>query len=110
MSKQIPPMKPPYYAVIFTSIMRPGEAGYQEMSDRMVKLVSAQPGFLGFDSARAAETGLGITVSYWRDRESIRRWREAAEHREAQSAGRERWYSQYSVRVAEVLEDRGFGA
>ena len=42
------------------------------MSDRMIGLVSQQDGFLGFESAREE---LGITVSYWRDEESIKKWK-----------------------------------
>jgi hypothetical protein len=53
--------KPPYYAVIFTSLKIPEDQGYSKMSDRMVELVSQQDGFLGFESAREE---LGITVSY----------------------------------------------
>lgn len=67
----------------------------------MSKLAAAQPGYLGHESARSAD-GFGITVSYWRDEESVRRWKSVAEHRAAQAGGRERWYSHYEVRVAKV--------
>ena len=108
MTKPIPPLKTPYFAAIFTSLLRPGQEGYAEMSDKMLRMVSEQPGFLGFDSARG-DDGLGITISYWKDRAAISAWKAVAEHREAQAIGRERWYSAYSVRIAEVLEDRGVG-
>lgn len=61
--------EPPYYAVIFTSHRTEGDNGYAEMADRMVELASQQPGFLGVESARE---GVGITVSYWSDLESIK--------------------------------------
>ncbi len=64
--------KPPYYAVIFTSRKIDEDRGYDEMSARMVELVSLQDGFLGFESAREE---LGITVSYWRDEKSIQNWK-----------------------------------
>ena len=32
--------KPPYYAVIFTSIRTDGDHGYAEMADRMIELAS----------------------------------------------------------------------
>ena len=63
---------PPYYAVIFTSVRTDGDNGYAEMADRMVELASQLDGFLGVKSAR---NELGITVSYWHDLESIRRWK-----------------------------------
>jgi len=39
--------KPPYFAVIFTSILKEGDNGYGEMANRMVELAEQQPGFLG---------------------------------------------------------------
>lgn len=106
MTKPFPPLKPPYYAAIFTSVRKPGQEGYDEMSDAMLNMVSSQPGFLGFDSARAIG-GFGITVSYWKDLASIRAWKNVPEHLRAQALGKSAWYSAYSVRIAEVLEDRG---
>ncbi len=77
--------QPPYYAVIFTSVRTEGDNGYSETANRMVELASVQDGFLGVESARE-ETG--ITVSYWRDLDSIRKWKENAEHRIARERGR----------------------
>ncbi|MEO2027757.1 MAG: antibiotic biosynthesis monooxygenase, partial [Fuerstiella sp.] len=62
---------PPFYAVIFTSQRSAEEeSGYAEMAERMTELAAQQDGFLGVESVRE-EVGTGITVSYWRDRESI---------------------------------------
>lgn len=96
--------KPPYYAVIFTSIRTPGDAGYESMSKRMVELAQTQPGFLGVESARE-ENAIGITVSYWKDLESISAWKKNTEHREAQSLGKEKWYEQFKVRICKVERD-----
>ena len=52
-------LKPPYYAVIFTSHLMPEDAGYGSTADRMVELAAAMPGYLGVESARGAD-GLGI--------------------------------------------------
>jgi heme-degrading monooxygenase HmoA len=95
------------YAVIFTSLRTSGDDGYEQTAEEMVELASAQPGFLGVESARG-EDGLGITVSYWRDEEAIRSWRRHADHLVAQRAGRERWYRAYRVRVCRVERDYGF--
>ena len=95
------------YAVVFTSRRAEGDGGYAQTGDDMVRLASSQPGFLGVESARDAD-GLGITVSYWRDEASIRAWREVADHRAAQRAGRERWYRAYRVRVCRVEREYGF--
>ena len=52
--------------------------------------------------------GLGITVSYWKDLESIRSWKAHAEHRQAQANGRKEWYGGYFTRVAKVDYDYDF--
>jgi len=93
--------EPPYYAVIFTAQRTPGDDGYGAMAERMVELARTQPGFLGLESVRGAD-GLGITVSYWRDEESIAQWKAQAEHRVAQARGLRSWYSDYELRVARV--------
>jgi heme-degrading monooxygenase HmoA len=96
---------PPYYAVIFTSVRTEGDNGYSEMSDRMVELACQQVGFLGVESAR---NEIGITVSYWRDLESIRKWRENIEHSVAREKGRKEWYQSFKTRIAKVERDYGF--
>lgn len=94
--------EPPYYAVIFTSIRAEGDNGYDAMSDRMVALAAQQPGFLGVESAR---DGVGVTVSYWSDLESIRKWKANAEHLEAQRLGHQKWYAAFKTRIAKVERD-----
>ncbi len=114
---------PPYYAVIFTRIRpaegsgfaRTGEGGenpvhtphaadlpdYRETAERMLQLAEGQDGYLGMDAVADA-SGEGITISYWRDEQAIRAWRQHAEHRVAQAHGRNHWYRWWRVRVAKV--------
>ena len=68
----------------------------------MVELARQQGGFLGVESAR---NEVGITVSYWRDLESIRRWKENSEHSFARRKGRKEWYEAFKVRIAKVESD-----
>jgi heme-degrading monooxygenase HmoA len=99
-----------YFAVIFTAQRTlSDEDMYSLTSKRMVELAQQQPGFLGLESVRG-EDGIGITVSYWRDRESIRGWRINMEHLAAQQMGRQEFYSWYHIRVAEVVAHRTFDA
>ena len=81
------------------------EEGYDDMSAQMVALAQKQPGFLGMESARS---GLGITVSYWKDLDSIRRWKQQTDHLAAQRKGRSAWYSRYTVRIAKVEREYNF--
>ena len=45
--------EPPYYSVIFTSVLKEDPIGYSEMAEKMEKLAMEQPGYLGFESARS---------------------------------------------------------
>ena len=99
-----------YFSVIFTAQRTMSDENmYQITADRMVTLAQRQPGFLGVESVRG-EDGIGITVSYWQDRESIRNWRMEAEHLVAQQMGRKEFYEWYHVRVAEVVRHYTFSA
>ncbi len=97
--------EPPYYAVIFSSTRTEGDHGYAAMSDRMIELAEKQPGFLGVEHARE---NLGITVSYWKDLESIKNWKHHAEHSIARQKGREEWYKSFKVRIARMEQDYEF--
>lgn len=92
---------PPYYAVIFTSVLSSNQEGYQEMGVRLAQIAPSQPGFLGIESVRDVE-GNGITVSYWESLEAIREWKLQADHQEAQKRGRLDWYWQYCTRISKV--------
>jgi heme-degrading monooxygenase HmoA len=103
MPASTPPV--PYYAVIFTSIRTEGDNGYNERAEKMEELAKKQPGYLGIESARS-ETG--ITVSYWKDLESIKLWKQQSDHLVAQQKGVEEWYSYYKVRICKVEREYEF--
>ena len=93
--------EPPFYAVIFSSLRTPGDQGYGDTAQRMERLVSDQPGFLGLESVRGAD-GFGITVAYFRSESDIAAWKAQPEHRAAQDEGHRIWYQHFEVRVAKV--------
>ena len=98
--------EPPYYTVIFSSVRTDIDDDYDGTARRMVELAAEQPGFLGIESARS---GIGITVSYWQDLDSIKQWKQNAEHLQAQKAGRQKWYDSFVVRIARVEREYGKG-
>ncbi len=98
--------KPPYYAVIFTTIKNSVDADYDTMAVEMEKLAREQDGFLGIESTSGSSGG--ITVSYWKDLKSIEQWKNNHRHLLAQQKGREKWYNSYKTRVAKVERDYGF--
>ncbi|MET9267641.1 antibiotic biosynthesis monooxygenase [Amycolatopsis sp. NPDC004079] len=93
--------EPPYYAVIFTSRRTDGDRGYAERAAYMSNLAAEQPGYLAQNSVRD-ESGLGITVSYWKDEDSIAAWRTHLEHTETRRRGRAEWYTEFDVHVTRV--------
>ncbi|MHA1598316.1 MAG: antibiotic biosynthesis monooxygenase family protein [Alphaproteobacteria bacterium] len=95
---------PPYYAVIFTNQLGAQVDGYATTANRMVELADGQPGFLGVETVRG-EDDFGITVSYWKNLETIEAWKANAEHLEAQRLGKDTWYRAFSVRIAKVERD-----
>ncbi len=107
-SRIVQHLQPPYYAVIFTAQRTAGDCGYGAMAERMAALAQQQPGFLGMESTRD-DSGLGITVSYWRDEESIRAWKANLDHGAAQRRGQAEWYSAYQLRVCRVEREYGRG-
>ena len=98
----------PYYAVIFSSTLSDNAEGYGAMAARMVALAREQEGFIDVESAARTSEGSGITVSYWRDLESIRKWKNVSEHAAAQRMGRDAFYRSYRLRIARVERDYGF--
>ena len=58
------------------------------------------------DSAR---NDLGITVSYWKDLEAIKIWKQQSDHVVAQKKGRTDWYQWYKVRICKVEREYEFG-
>lgn len=95
-------LTPPYYAVIFTNQHSGNDdESYGKTAERMVELAKTMPGFLGVESTRD-ETGLGITVSYWKDEASIANWKANGEHQNARAQGNKVWYEHYELRVAKI--------
>jgi len=97
--------RPPYYAVIFTSTRTSVKNGYSKMADKMFELAKKQHGFFGVETAREE---IGITVSYWKDLESIKSWKENLEHSFAQQKGKDDWYKKYKTRISKVEHDYSF--
>ncbi len=97
--------EPPYFAVIFTSKLKTNSESYNNTSNRMIELVKEQEGFLGVDSAR---DHIGITVSYWKNLDAIKKWRNNSEHLIAQEEGRLLWYNSFNVRICKVEKDYNF--
>ncbi len=81
--------------------------GYSDTAARMEALANNQSGFLGIESVEQGD-GLELTISYWKDEQSIFDWKHNLEHLDAQQRGREKWYEALEIRVARVERAYGF--
>ena len=97
--------RPPYYAVIFSTIMTDHIKGYLKTAQKMEELAKLQEGYLGIESAREE---LGITVSYWSSIDAITNWKNNIEHTIAREKGRKLWYKKYRLRICLVERDYEF--
>ena len=94
-------------AVIFELTPAPGRK--QEYLDLAAGLADEVSKFDGFISIERFESithpGRFVSLSFWRDEESVRKWRNVQKHREAQAKGRGGVFTKYRLRVAQVMRD-----
>ncbi len=89
-------------AVIFCAARNTSdEPGYTQAAAEMSELASRQPGYLGQEHARS-ENRFGITVSFWKDEESVKAWRDHPDHVAIREKGRGIWYDDYTLHIAKI--------
>lgn len=65
-------------------------------------------GFLAIERFESlSHAGKILSLSFWRDEEAIRQWRNFEAHRAAQREGRRSIFADYRLRVAHVVRDYG---
>lgn len=79
--------KPTYYSVIFTSVRTDFDDRYTAAAEKLKALAESEPGFLDLESS--TEIDFEITISYWKNLESIAAWKQNTEHQLAQKQGRD---------------------
>ena len=99
-------------AVIFEVEPREGRAdGYFELAASLKPQLEAIDGFISVERFQSLTTpGKVLSLSFWRDEDAVRRWRQLESHRAAQRAGRQQLFADYRLRVAQVLRDYGMDA
>jgi heme-degrading monooxygenase HmoA len=73
----------------------------------MEEYARAAPGFVDVKSY-TSEDGERLTIVWWKDLETLRRWREDPRHRVAQQTGRRLSCEYYAMEVAEVVRESRF--
>jgi len=65
-------------------------------------------GFISIERFESLTTkGKYLSLSFWRDEEAVRTWRNLEKHRKAQAMGRGGVFADYRLRVAAVMRDYG---
>jgi heme-degrading monooxygenase HmoA len=65
-------------------------------------------GFISVERFQSiTEPGKMLSLSFFRDEDAVKAWRNTEEHRAAQKIGRSDVFSNYRLRIAEVARDYG---
>jgi heme-degrading monooxygenase HmoA len=96
-------------AVIFE--VEPAEGrrdDYLEIAGELRPLLDGIDGFISIERFQSlADQARLVSLSFWRDEAAVAQWRNTAEHRAAQQAGRGGILCDYRLRIAHVVRDYG---
>jgi len=96
-------------AVIFEVEPRAGQKGaYLDAAAALRPMLDRIDGFISIERFESlTNQGRILSLSYWRDEDAIRAWRNVEPHRRIQGAGRRTIFADYRLRVAQVIRDYG---
>ena len=97
-------------AVIFEVV--PAQGGgrerYLEIAASLRPVLEQVDGFISVERFQSlTDPDKVLSLSFFRDEEAVRAWRNLGEHRAAQSRGRGGVFTDYRLRIAEVSRDYG---
>ena len=94
-------------AVIFEFTPAEGRfSEYMELVGTLKADLERAEGFISLERFESiSNKGKYVSLQFWRDEESVRKWRNLQRHREAQAKGRAGIFKSYRLRIASVLRD-----
>jgi heme-degrading monooxygenase HmoA len=94
-------------AVIFEVEAKPGkDRDYFDLAAKLRPELEKVDGFISVERFRSlTREGKYASLSFWRDEDAVKRWREHAGHRLAQERGKEEIFADFRIRVAKVVRD-----
>lgn len=79
---------------------------YMALAQGLSDAVAQADGFISIERFESLTTpGRYVSLSFWRDEDSVRAWRNLPGHRAAQAKGRGGIFDDYRLRVAQVMRD-----
>lgn len=96
-------------AVIFEVTPADGKRdAYLGIAADLRPLLDGMDGFLSIERFQSlSDPNRVLSLSFWRDEEAVKAWRNTEEHRHAQAAGRGGVFEDYRLRIAHVVRDYG---
>jgi len=96
-------------AVIFEVLPAEGRRdAYLGIAANLRPLLDGIDGFISIERFQSLVDPTKIlSLSFWRDEEAVKAWRNTEEHRQAQQAGRGGIFADYRLRIASVVRDYG---
>lgn len=81
---------------------------YLEFAAKLSPLLETIDGFISIERFQSLSDERRIlSLSFWRDEDAVRAWRQQETHRQTQAAARTEIFRDYRLRVAAVLRDYG---
>ena len=96
-------------AVIFETIPNEGQKEeYFKIAAALRPVLEKMDGFISIERFQSLnDPGKILSLSFWKDEESIKQWRSIEMHRAAQAKGRKSIFKDYRLRIAAVSRDYG---
>ena len=96
-------------AVIFEVWPADGQqAEYLDIAASLRDELHSIDGFISVERFQSLTSPIKLlSLSFWRDEEAVKKWRNNLHHRESQAKGRDAVFADYRLRVATVLRDYG---
>ncbi len=96
-------------AVIFEVEPKPEfKQEYLDIAASLKTVLEEIDGFISVERFQSLSMpGKVLSLSFWRDEEAVKAWRNLAVHRGAQGKGRGHVFEKYRLRVADVSRDYG---
>ncbi len=83
---------------------------YMAIAAQLYDELKTMEGFISIERFKSlSDDQKLLSLSFWKDEESVANWRNATGHRTAQIKGRASVFRNYRLRVANVIRDYGMG-
>jgi heme-degrading monooxygenase HmoA len=96
-------------AVIFEVWPKPeNHQEYFDLAADLKPILQTIDGFISVERFESlTEKGKILSLSFWRDEDAVKAWRNTMEHRRTQAKGRAKIFADYHLRIASVIRDYG---